>query len=259
MDLNLKGRRALVCGASRGLGHACAQSLAREGVEIFAVSRRPDILEKTVQALRQESGTTVHAIAADITDSDARQNVLHQCGPLDILVTNAGGPPAGGLLSHDLDTWRTALNANMLSAIDLIRSVAEGMMERRFGRIVNIASAVLKAPDDILALSNGARAGLIAAVSGFSRTAVRHNVTINSILPGPFATDRLNSLMETIARNTGTTAEEALRKREQGNPSGRIGAPEEFGDLCAYLCSSQAGFITGQSLLIDGGEYRGLF
>lgn len=257
MNLGLEGRHALVCASSRGLGRACAESLAREGVGLTLVARGRDALEETARALRDRHGVTVHAVAADITTPEGRAAAIAAHPGPDILVNNAGGPPPGHFRDWQRSDWIAALDANMLAPIEMIRALVEGMVERGFGRIVNITSATVKAPIDILGLSNGARAGLTGFVAGLARQYVRRNVTINNLLPGPFETERLLQTARQWARDHGSDEEEVLRRRRAANPAGRFGDPRELGDACAYLCSAQAGYITGHNLLIDGGSYPG--
>ncbi|HSV84179.1 MAG TPA: SDR family oxidoreductase [Ramlibacter sp.] len=259
MDLGIRGRSALVCASSKGLGRACALSLAREGVALTLVARGADALEESAAAIRAETGVTVTAVAADVTTAAGRAAVLAACPQPDILVTNAAGPKPGDFLDWDRETWIAALDANMLTPIELIRATVTGMIERRFGRIVNITSGAVKAPIDILGLSNGARSGLTGFVAGLARKTVAHNVTINNLLPGPFDTDRLRETARQWAKNHQRTEEQALEQRRASNPARRFGTPGEFGDACAYLCSAQAGYITGQNLLLDGGAYPGTF
>jgi 3-oxoacyl-[acyl-carrier protein] reductase len=241
MDLGLQGRRAIVCAASKGLGKACAVSLAGEGVDLVINSRSPDVLEATAEEIRSETGVTVTPVAADITTEEGRAAVLAACADPDILINNAGGPPPGDFRDWDF----------------LIKATVDGMIDRKFGRVVNITSAAVKAPIEILGLSNGARAGLTGFVAGLSRKTVAHNVTINGLLPGPFATDRYFGNIRFQAEKSGKPYEEVLAAREAANPAGRSGDPAEFGDACAFLCSAGAGFITGQNLLMDGGSYPG--
>jgi 3-oxoacyl-[acyl-carrier protein] reductase len=253
MDLGLANRIAIVCAASKGLGRSCAASLAREGVKVTIVARGMEALERTAR----EIGAT--PVAADITTPEGRAAVLAACPDPDILVNNAGGPPPGDFRDWGREDWLAALNANMLTPIELIKATVDGMIARKFGRIVNITSSAVKSPIDILGLSNGARAGLTGFVAGIARKTVIHNVTINNILPGPFDTDRLRSNLAVTARAGNRTVEEEAARRRSANPAGRFGEPAEFGDLCAYICSAQAGYITGQNFLIDGGAYPGTF
>lgn len=258
MELGIRGKTALVCAASKGLGKGCAVSLAREGVNLVITARGAEALEATAAEIRK-LGVRVSAVAGDITSAEGRAAALKACPSPDILVNNAGGPPPGDFREWDRDTWVKALEANMITPILLIRAAVDGMIERKFGRIVNITSGAVKNPIPELGLSNGARTGLTGFVAGLSRKTVRHNVTINNLLPGPFDTDRLRSNFHFNAKATGKTYEELRRARAEANPSGRFGTAEEFGDACAYLCSAQAGFITGQNLLMDGGAYPGTF
>jgi len=258
MDLGIRGKTALVCAASKGLGKGCATSLAREGVNLVITARGAEALEATALELRK-LGVNVKTVAGDITTPEGREAALKACPSPDILVNNAGGPPPGDWRDWDRDTWIKALDANMLTPILLMRAVVDGMVGRKFGRIVNITSGAVKAPIPELGLSNGARTGLTGFVAGLARKTVRHNVTINGLLPGPFETDRLRSNLVFNAKNTGKTVEELRKARTDANPAGRFGTIEEFGDACAYLCSAQAGYITGQNLLLDGGAYPGTF
>ena len=257
MDLGISGKKAIVLASSKGLGKACAMSLAREGVELTIAARGEIALQATADDIRKATGATVHAVACDVTTDDGRNAVLTACPAPDILVNNAGGPPPGDFREWDRDAWIKALDANMLSAVFMIKATVDGMMERRFGRIVNITSSAVKAPISVLGLSNGARAGLTGFVAGIARETVRHNVTINAILPGPFDTDRLRGNFEHRAGQNGSNAEELANAAAERNPAGRFGDPHEFGELCAYVCSAQAGYITGQNFLIDGGAYPG--
>ncbi|MDP4026054.1 SDR family oxidoreductase [Methylobacterium sp. NEAU 140] len=257
MDLGLNGRRALVCAASKGLGRACALALAREGVAVTITARTAAVLEATADDIRRETGAAVTVVVGDIATERGRADALAACPDPDILVNNAGGPPPGDFRDWDREVWIRALDANMLAPIALIRAVVDGMIARRFGRIVNITSGAVKAPIDHLGLSNGARAGLTGFVAGLARQTVRHGVTINNLLPGPFDTDRIRSNAAAGAAKAGTSVEAFLESRAAANPAGRFGDPEEFGAACAFLCGRQAGFITGQNLLLDGGAYPG--
>jgi 3-oxoacyl-[acyl-carrier protein] reductase len=259
MDLGIRGRTALVCAASKGLGKGCAGALAREGVNLVVVARGRDALEATAAELRERHGVEVNAVAADITSDAGRAAALAACPAPDIVVNNAGGPPPGDFRDWDRDAWVKALEANMIAPILVMRAVVDGMVSRRFGRIVNITSGAVKSPIPELGLSNGARAGLTGFVAGLARRTVRHNVTVNNLLPGPFDTDRLRANLEFNARAAGKSYEEVRRARMEANPAGRFGTVEEFGDACAWLCSAQAGFVTGQNLLLDGGAYPGTF
>ncbi len=257
MDLGLKGKTALVCASSRGLGRACAMALGREGVELTLVARTAGPLEATAKEIERETAVRVIAVAADIASAAGRQAALAACPAPDILINNAGGPPPGDFHDWARDDWIKALDANMLTPIELIKATVDSMIAKRFGRIVNITSSAVKAPIDILGLSNGARAGLTGFVAGIARKTVRHNVTINNLLPGPFETDRLRQNMQVQADKAGRPVEELTKERMAGNPAGRFGDPEEFGAACAFLCAQNSGFITGQNLLLDGGAFPG--
>jgi 3-oxoacyl-[acyl-carrier protein] reductase len=257
MDLGIAGKAALVCAASKGLGRGCALGLAREGVNLTLVARTRETLEATAEELRKATGVKVATVAADITTPQGRAQALAACPQPDILVNNAGGPPAGDFRNWDREVWIKALDANMLTPIELIKATVDGMIARKFGRIVNITSAAVKAPIPILGLSNGARSGLTGFVAGLARQTVMHNVTINNILPGLFETDTMVSRIDAMAKQSGKTFEQAKQERLKTIPAGRLGAPEEFGQLCAYICSAQASFITGHNFLIDGGAYPG--
>ena len=257
MDLGIAGKRAIVCAASKGLGRGCAFSLAREGVNLVINARTRDTLEATAEEIRTATGVEVTTVAADVTTEDGRAAILAACPAPDILVNNAGGPPPGDFRDWDRDDWIKAIDANMLTAIFLVKATVDGMIARGFGRIVNITSSAVKAPIDILGLSNGARAGLTGFIAGVARKTVRDNVTINNLLPGPFDTDRMRSNVKASAEAAGRPFDEVFAERWAGNPAGRFGDPAEFGDACAYLCSAQAGFITGQNLLLDGGAFPG--
>ncbi|NVK44398.1 MAG: SDR family oxidoreductase [Oceanospirillaceae bacterium] len=259
MNLNMNGRKAIVCGASKGLGRACAMALAAEGVDLVINARNAEALEATAEAIRTRTGLKVQAVAADITTEAGRDQVLAACPDPDILVTNAGGPPPGDFRHWDEQAWYAAVDANMLAPIFMIRAVVDGMLERGYGRIVNITSSAVKAPIPILGLSNGARSGLTGFVAGLARETVAKNVTINNLLPGSFETDRLKSTLESYAQKLGVSADQVRQQQMQASPAGRFGDPAEFGALCAFLCGAQAGFITGQNLLLDGGAYPGTF
>ena len=263
MDLGIKGKWALVCGASKGLGFGCAQALAREGVHAVIVARGAEALEAAAARLRQEApqGTQVQPIAVDITSADGRAKVFAFRKDYDIVVTNAGGPPPGDFRDWDREAWIKAVDANMLTPIELIKATVDGMAARGFGRIVNITSSAVKAPIDVLGLSNGARSGLTGFVAGVSRASklASANVTINNLLPGAFDTDRLKATMEGGAKKSGKSIEEVRELRKKAVPALRFGTPEEFGATCAFLCSQHASYITGQNVLIDGGAYPGTY
>ncbi len=257
MDLGLKGKKAIVCASSKGLGKGCAMALAREGVDLVINARSADVLEATAAEIRKATGVKVTAVACDVTTGEGRSRVLAACPDPDILVNNAGGPPPGDFRDWDRDAWIKAIDSNMLTPIFLIKATVDGMIERKFGRIVNITSGAVKAPIPILGLSNGARTGLTGFIAGLSRDTVRHNVTINNLLPGSFDTDRLKQTLKAAADREGVSVEQAAQGRVVGIPAGRYGTPDEFGHACAFLCSARSGYITGQNLLIDGGFFPG--
>ncbi len=261
MDLGIRGKNALVCAASKGLGKGCAMALAREGVSLVITARGKEALEATAEEIRRifpaGSGAKVIAVAGDIATPAGRAAALAACPNPDILVNNAGGPPPGDFRNWSREDWLKALDANMLAPIELIKATVDGMIGRRFGRIVNITSGAVKMPIPELGLSNGARTGLTGFVAGLSRQTVQHNVTINGLLPGPFDTDRLRGNMKFNAEKLGKSVAELTRARADANPAKRFGTIEEFGAACAFLCSVHAGYITGQNLLLDGGAYPG--
>ena len=259
MDLGIRGKSALVCAASKGLGKGCAIALAREGVNVTLIARGAEALNATADAIRSETGVKVATVAADITTPDGRAAALAVCPQPDILVNNAGGPPPGDFRQFTREDWIKALDANMLTPIELIKATVDGMIARKFGRIVNITSSAVKAPIDILGLSNGARSGLTGFVAGLSRKTVAHNVTINSILPGAFDTDRLQQANLAASKMQNKPLEEVRQARINTVPAGRFGNIDEFGALCAYICSVHTSYITGQNFLIDGGAYPGTF
>ncbi|RKU00052.1 3-oxoacyl-ACP reductase [Burkholderia sp. Nafp2/4-1b] len=259
MDLNIRGRKALVCAGSKGLGRSCAMALADDGVILTIVARSEGPLEATAKDIREATGVEVTTVVADITTPAGRELALKACPAPDILVNNAGGPKPGDFRSWSRDDWIHALDANMLAPIEMIRLTIDGMMERKFGRIVNITSSAVKAPIDSLGLSNGARSGLTGFVAGLARKTIANNVTINNLLPGSFATDRLTSIVKAQSQSTGLSEEAVTQDWLQKIPAGRFGNPDEFGKACAFLCSSHAGFISGLNLLIDGAAYPGTF
>jgi 3-oxoacyl-[acyl-carrier protein] reductase len=259
MDLGLKGRTALVCAASKGLGKACAMALAREGVSVTITARTRETLEATAAEIRSATGATVAVVVGDITTPQGRAEALAATPNLDILINNAGGPPPGDFRDWNRDDWVKALDANMLTPIELIKATVDGMMARRFGRIVNITSSAVKAPIDYLGLSNGARAGLTGFVAGIARKTVVNNVTINNLLPGPFETDRMRGSTIANAKKAGIDPDKALADRAAQNPANRFGQPDEFGAVCAFMCSTHASYMTGQNILLDGGSYPGTF
>lgn len=256
MDLGISGKAAIVCASSKGLGKACAMSLGREGVRVVMNGRTAATLESAADEVRAAGGE-VETVCCDVTTESGRQALLAACPAPDILVNNAGGPPAGDFRDWGLPEWQAALNANMLTPIELIRATADGMCQRGFGRIVNITSSAVKAPIATLGLSNGARAGLTGFVAGVARQVVENGVTINGILPGAFDTDRMRSNVKHVAEKTGTSFEQEFESRKKRIPARRYGDPAEFGELCAFLCSAQAGYINGQNIVIDGGNYPG--
>jgi 3-oxoacyl-[acyl-carrier protein] reductase len=262
MDLGIAGRWALVCGASKGLGFGCAEALAKEGVNLVVAARGAEALSQAATRLRSH-GAQVVAVACDVTTPEGRETIWAAPGgpgkQLDILVTNAGGPPPGDFRQFDRDAWIRALDANMLTPIELIRGVIDGMQSRGFGRIVNITSSAVKAPIDILGLSNGARSGLTGFVAGIARQVVAQGVTINNLLPGQFITDRLTTTLGPAAQKRGVPLETVLAERAALNPAKRLGDPAEFGAACAFLCSVHAGYVNGQNWLLDGGAYPGTF
>ena len=260
MDLGIAGKWALVCAASRGLGKGCAMALVREGVNVVITARGEEALALAALEMRAlNAKVEVRAVPGDITTPEGRAAALAACPQVDILVNNAGGPPPGDFRDWDRAAWIAAIDANMLAPIELIKATVDPMMQRGFGRIVNITSSAVKAPIDTLGLSNGARAGLTGFVAGLARKTVAKNVTINNLLPGPFDADRLRATMAGAAKASGQSLEAVMEQRRKANPARRFGTPEEFGAACAFLCSVHAGFITGQNLLLDGGAYPGTF
>ncbi|MGD9942063.1 MAG: SDR family oxidoreductase [Burkholderiaceae bacterium] len=259
MDLGIAGKWALVCGASKGLGYECARALAAEGVNLVINARSAAPLAEAAHRIGDATGVTVIAVACDITTPQGRSEALAAAPQLDILVNNAGGPPPGDFRQFSRDDWIRAVDANMLTPIELIRATVDAMIARRFGRIVNITSSAVKAPIDALALSNGARSGLTGFVAGLARQTVAHNVTINNLLPGMFDTERQRQFTAAVASKLNVTPEQERQRRVASIPAGRLGDPYEFGQACAYLCSAQAGFVTGQNFLIDGGAYAGTY
>src|SRR5471030_3031629 len=258
MDLGIAGRSAIVCGGSAGLGRGVAQALAADGVNVLLAARSEDRLRQTAVEIGATASGKITWVVADVTTDAGRDAVLAACPQPDILVNNAGGPPPGDFRDWSRDDWLKAIDANMLSAIFLIKWTIDGMIERRFGRVVNITSHMVKQPAAILGLSNGARAGLTGFIGGLARDVAQHNVTLNNVLPGQFDTDRLRSNHERFAKVSGRDPD-ALREGARNQiPAKRFGDPAEFGAACAFLCSAQAGFITGQNLLLDGGQFPGL-
>jgi len=262
MDLGIAGKWALVGGASKGLGYGCAQALAREGVNVVIVARGAEALQAAAARLKTEAkGVEVIAVAVDITTPVGREAIFAKRKDFDIVITNAGGPPPGDFRDWDREAWLKAVDANMLTPIELMKATVDGMAARGYGRIVNITSSAVKAPIDILGLSNGARSGLTGFVAGVARNPklAAKGVTINNLLPGAFDTDRLKATMEGASKKTGKPLAEIADARRLTIPSQRFGTPEEFGAICAFLCSMQAGYINGQNVLADGGAYPGTY
>jgi 3-oxoacyl-[acyl-carrier protein] reductase len=258
MDLGITGRRAIVCGASAGLGRATAMALAREGVSVVIAARTRENIEAAAEDIRRETGAEVIAIATDVTTEDGRRELLAACPAPDILINNAGGPPPGDFRNWAREDWIKAIDANMLSAIFLIRETLDGMIARRFGRVINITSHMVKQPAGFLGLSNGARSGLTGFIGGLARDVAEHNVTLNNVLPGQFDTDRLKSNHQRFADGAGRDLAAVRESAKLQIPARRFGKPEEFGAMCAFLCGEKAGFITGQNILLDGGQFPGV-
>jgi 3-oxoacyl-[acyl-carrier protein] reductase len=259
MELGLEGKRALLTGASKGMGWACALALAREGVAVTIVARTPATLAAAAEAIRAETGASVTTVAADVTTEDGRAAALAACPDPDILLNNAGGAEPGDFRDWTPEDWHRAVDMMMLPPIMMMRAVVDGMMERGFGRIVNIASRSVKIAQPELGLSNGARSGLVGFTAGISRGTIRRGVTINNLLPGIFDSDGQREHIHGMLDRIGKSFEEVWEARARSNPAGRYGRPEEIGAYFAFLCSRHAGFITGQNLLIDGGSYPGTF
>lgn len=253
MDLGIHGKRALVCAASKGLGRGCAEALAAEGVDLVINARGEEALARTAAEIAERFGVNVQFVAADITTEEGRATVLSVAGEVNILVNNAGGPPPGHWLDWTRDDFIKAIDSNMLTAIALMQATVPSMIERRWGRVVNITSAAVRSPIAVLGLSNTARTGLTGFVAGMSRDVAKHGVNVNNLLPGLHATARADSLDGGAAKAEGITIEEARGRRQANIPVGRYGEAEDFGAACAFLCSEQAKFIVGQNLLLDGG------
>ncbi|UWP87940.1 SDR family oxidoreductase [Aliiroseovarius crassostreae] len=253
MDLGISGKKALVCASSKGLGFGCAQALAREGVDVVMNARSSEVLEAAAEALRVETGVTITTVAADVTTEEGRAAVLEAADAVDILVTNAGGPPPGMWQDWGREDFIAAIDANMLTPVALMQALVPGMMERGWGRVVNITSQSVKAPIPVLGLSNTARTGLTGFVAGTARQVAASGVTINNLLPGIHDTDRAVALDGGVVAQQGITMEEARTARMATIPANRYGTVEEFGATCAFLCSQHAGFIVGQNVLLDGG------
>lgn len=258
MDLGIQGRKAIVCASSQGLGYACALALAQEGCEVYINGRDAAKLQLAAQTLGQTTGARVTPVQADLNTETGRAILLAACPEPDILVNNNAGPPPGQLADWDHDTWLAALESNLLAAAMLLRAVLPGMRARHFGRVVNITSAMVKTPHAAMGLSTAARAALTALTKALSREAIIDNVTLNNLLPERFDTPRQAFMAQRLVREQGISLEEARRQITDTLPAKRFGRPEEFGQACAYLCSAQAGFMTGQNLQLDGGAYAGL-
>ena len=260
MNLGIEGKWALVCASSKGLGKGCAAALVAEGVNVVITARGGEALESTAAELKKLGRAEVRAIAGDITTEAGRAAALAACPQVDILVNNAGGPPPGDFRQWDREAWIKAIDANMLTPIELMKATVDKMAERGFGRVVNITSSSVKAPIDVLGLSNGARSGLTGFVAGLARTALAaRGVTINGLLPGVFDTDRIRTVSAATAAREGKTLEQVAEARQRAIPARRYGTPQEFGAICAFLCSVHAAYITGQNVLADGGAYPGTY
>jgi 3-oxoacyl-[acyl-carrier protein] reductase len=259
MDLGIRGRKALLFGASRGLGKACATALAQEGVDVTIAARTREVIDKACAEIRAATGATVTGVVADITTVDGRAAALATCPEPDILLNNADGPLPGDFREWRRDDWIAALDAMMLGPIETMRLTVDGMMARGFGRIVNILSRSIKISQAELGLSNGARSGLAGFVAGLSRQTVARNVTINNLLPGIFDSDAQVRHIEGMLEPGGKSFDQIWRERAAANPAKRFGRPAELGAYCAFLCSDHAGFVTGQNILVDGGSYPGTF
>jgi 3-oxoacyl-[acyl-carrier protein] reductase len=258
MDLGIAGKKAIVCGGSAGLGRGTATALAREGVIVTIAARDKARLDAAAAEIAKETGGSVRGVVADVTTDAGRDAVLAACSDPDILINNAGGPPPGDFRTWSREDWIKAIDANMLSAIMLIKATIDGMIARRFGRVVNITSHMVKQPAGILGLSNGARSGLTGFVGGLAREVARHNVTVNNLLPGQFDTDRLRSNHTKFAAAQKLDIQQFRERAASQIPARRFGEAAEFGQAAAFLCSANAGFITGQNILLDGGQYPGL-
>ncbi|KUJ82010.1 SDR family oxidoreductase [Ruegeria profundi] len=253
MDLGIRGKRALVCASSKGLGLGCAEALAEAGVDLVMNARGADTLEREADRLRSQHGVSVQTVACDVTSPDGQAQVIEAAQGVDILVTNAGGPPPGMWSDWERDDFIKALDANMLTPIAFMKALLPGMMDKGWGRVVNITSQSVRAPIAVLGLSNAARTGLTGYVAGTSRQVAPYGVTINNLLPGIHATDRADALDSGVAEQKGISMDDARAERAATIPARRYGTRQEFGATCAFLCSQQAGFIVGQNILLDGG------
>jgi 3-oxoacyl-[acyl-carrier protein] reductase len=260
MDLGLTGKWALVCAASKGLGKGCASALVREGANVVITARGEGALQATADELRALGAGEVRSVAGDIATPEGRAAALAACPQVDILINNAGGPPPGDFRDWDREAWIKALDANMLAPIELMKATVDAMAARGYGRVVNITSGAVKAPIGVLGLSNGARSGLTGFVAGLARSGIAgRGVTINNLLPGAFDTERLRTTMRAAAQKAGGDPDAALAARARAIPAQRFGTAEEFGAVCAFICSVPAGYLTGQNILLDGGAYGGTF
>ncbi len=259
MDLGIAGRKAVVCAASKGLGKACALSLARAGADLLITARGAETLEATAEEIRRATGATVATLACDVTTKEGRAAILAARPRTDILVNNAGGPPPGDFRDWDEETWHAAVEANMVTPIMLMKAYVDAMAAEGWGRVVNITSGAVKAPIPVLGLSNGARSGLTGFVAGLARQMAPKGVVINNLLPGQFATDRIAVTVAAEAKRRGVSDDEARADMAKAIPVGCLGDPAEFGEVCAFLCSRQAAFLVGQNILLDGGKYPGTF
>tara|TARA_B100001996_G_scaffold360382_1_gene326343 strand:+ start:230 stop:1009 length:780 start_codon:yes stop_codon:yes gene_type:complete len=258
MDLGIKGKKAIVCASSKGLGKACAKSLMEEGVSVVINARGEDALKETYKELSKIDKDRISMVVADLDTEEGRNRIVESCPEADILVNNNSGPPPVNFLESDKDLWLQALDSNMLSAIFMIKDLLPGMTKRKFGRIINITSAMVKSPHPLMSLSTSARTGLTAFSKGISKDVAKHNVTINNLLPERFDTDRQVFMTEMLMKNQNISRDEARSRIASSIAANRFGKPEEFGATCAFLCSEQASFISGQNIQLDGGSYEGL-
>jgi 3-oxoacyl-[acyl-carrier protein] reductase len=259
MDLGIKGKKAIVCASSKGLGKACAKALMEEGVSVVINARGEDALKETFKELCEIDKDRISMVVADLDTEEGRNRIIESCPEADILVNNNSGPPPVNFLESDKDLWLKALDSNMLSAIFMIKGLLPGMTNREFGRIINITSAMVKSPHPLMSLSTSARTGLTAFSKGISKDVAKHNVTINNLLPERFDTDRQVFMTEMLMENQNISRDEARSQIASSIAANRFGKPEEFGATCAFLCSEQASFISGQNIQLDGGSYEGLF